>query len=149
MSTALQQLPQMPTTPSMNFSATAANSATNDDANWAAVVERDARLVAGLVALKERLEATQIEVVAGDAMTVAARLAPGAFDIVFLDPPFESGLLAPALERMRTLLAPAGLVYAESADPIDPERARNLGLEMLRAGHAGRVRFHLLQKGGS
>jgi len=113
------------------------------------MVERDARLVAGLVALKERLEAKQIEVVAGDAMTVAARLAPGAFDLVFLDPPFESGLLAPALERMRTLLAPAGLVYAESADPIDPERARNLGLEMLRAGHAGRVRFHLLQKGGS
>ena len=113
------------------------------------MVERQARLVTRLVALKERLAARQVEIVAGDAMTVAARLAPGAFDIVFLDPPFESGLLGPALECMRTLLAPAGLVYAESGAPIDPERARNLGLEVLRAGQAGRVRFHLLQKDGS
>jgi len=84
------------------------------------MVEREARLVTRLVALKERLAARQVEIVAGDAMTVAARLAPGAFDIVFLDPPFESGLLGPALECMRTLLAPAGLVYAESGARSTP-----------------------------
>src|SRR5262249_6660431 len=61
------------------------------------LVERDARLVERLVALKAKLDAKQIEIVAGDALSIAARLAPGSFDIVFLDPPFDAGLLRPAL----------------------------------------------------
>ena len=113
------------------------------------MVERDARLVAGLVALKQRLNASQIEILAGDALAVVARLAPAVFDIVFLDPPFDSDLLLPAIERVRTLLAPDGVLYAESSVPIAPDQARNLGFEVLRAGQAGRVRFHLLLKDGS
>jgi 16S rRNA (guanine966-N2)-methyltransferase len=113
------------------------------------LVEREATLVARLAALKERLDARQVQILAGDALRVAAQLAPAAFDVVFLDPPFDSGLLFPALERVRTLLAPQGLVYAESGAPIAPDQARSLGLEVLRAGQAGQVRFHLLRKDGS
>lgn len=113
------------------------------------LVERDTRLITGLEALKQRLDAKQIEILAGDALVIAARLAPASFDIVFLDPPFEAGLLAPALERTRTLLAPEGLIYVESGEPIADLQTRNLGLEMLREGRAGRVRFHLLHKVGS
>lgn len=113
------------------------------------LVERDTRLLAGLEALKQRLDARQIEILAGDALAIAARLAPASFDIVFLDPPFEAELLAPALERTRTLLAPEGLIYVESGEPIAAPQTRNLGLEVLREGHAGRVRFHLLRKDGS
>jgi len=113
------------------------------------LVERDPRLVERLAALKARLDAKQIEIVAGDAMTIATRLAPGTFDVVFLDPPFGAGLLLPALERVRALLATGGLVYAESGAPIEPELAGNLGLEVVRTGQAGQVRFCLLQKNGS
>jgi 16S rRNA (guanine966-N2)-methyltransferase len=113
------------------------------------LVERDPDLIERLEALKARLDARQIEIVAGDAIGVAARLAPGTFDIVFLDPPFDAGLLFPALEQVRALLAANGLVYAESGAPIDPELAGNLGLKVVRTGQAGRVRFYLLQKNGS
>lgn len=113
------------------------------------LVEHDPRLVARLVALKDRLDARQVEILAGDALTMAARLAPGTFDIIFLDPPFDGGLLLPALERVRALLAPQGLVYAESSVPIGSEQTGNLGLEVLRTGRAGRVWFHLLRKDGS
>jgi len=113
------------------------------------LVERDPDLIERLEALKARLDARQIEIVAGDAMSIAARLAPGTFDIVFLDPPFDAGLLLPALERVRALLVANGLVYAESGAPIEPELAGNLGLEVVRTGQAGRVRFYLLQKNGS
>jgi 16S rRNA (guanine966-N2)-methyltransferase len=113
------------------------------------LVERDPHLVERLAALKAKLDAKQIEIVAGDAMNVAARLAPGTFDIVFLDPPFDAGLLLPALERVRALLATDGLVYAESGTPIESELAGNLGLEVVRTGQAGQVRFCLLQKNGS
>jgi 16S rRNA (guanine(966)-N(2))-methyltransferase RsmD len=113
------------------------------------LVEREPYLVTRLQALKERLDARQVEILNGDALAVAARLAAEAFDIVFLDPPFDSGLLFQALERVRTLLAPHGIVYAESGAPIVPEQARTLGMEVLRAGQAGQVRFHLLRRDGS
>jgi len=113
------------------------------------LVEQRAELVARLEALKGRLGATQIEIVPGDALSVAVRLAPGTFDIVFLDPPFGGGLLWPAVERARTLLAADGLIYVESAELVDAEAARRAGLEVVRAGRAGRVRFHLLRSDGS
>ena len=113
------------------------------------MVERDAGLVARLKALKQRLAADQVQVLAGDAFSVADGLPRGAFDIVFLDPPFDADVLSPAIACARTLLAADGLVYAESDAPIDAEQARNLGFELVRSGKAGRVRFHLLRKDGS
>jgi len=113
------------------------------------LVEQDTRLVARLVELRKRLGAQQIEILTGEALTIAARLPPGGFDIVFLDPPFGSGVLSAALERMPALLAPLGLVYAESDASIEPGRAGELGLTVVRTGRAGKVRFHLLQKDAS
>ncbi len=113
------------------------------------LVEQRAELVARLQALKTRLGAAQVEIVQGDALRVAATLPPNAFDVIFLDPPFDAALLGPALAAVRTLLASEGLVYVESADPVDAEAARLHGLEPVRAGSAGRVRFHLLRKSAS
>jgi len=113
------------------------------------MVERDAGLVARLTALKQRLAAEHVQVLAGDAFSVVDRLPGGTFDIVFLDPPFDAGVLVAAIARARTLLAADGLVYAESDSPIGADQARNLGFELVRSGKAGRVRFHLLRKDGS
>lgn len=110
------------------------------------LVERDPKLAARLRALRDRLGASQIGIVAGDALAVAAQLADRSFDLVFVDPPYDAGLLAPALDAVRRLLAPEGLVYAESDAPIDASQAAAHGYELVRADRAGRVRFHLLRR---
>ena len=74
-----------------------------------------------------------------------ARLPPASFDIVFLDPPFGAGLLWPAVEASRRLLAPGGLLYAETDEPVAADEAAAHGLEPMRSSRAGRVCFHLLR----
>ena len=63
-------------------------------------------------ALQEKLQATQIRVQQGDALLLAGRLTPG-FDLIFIDPPYQSALWERALQTVRPLLAPAGLIYLE------------------------------------
>ncbi len=109
------------------------------------LVERDLRLLANLRALRERLKATGIEVVAGDAFAVAQRLPAASFDLILLDPPFDSGLNEPALKAARRLLARDGLVYLESATEFTATQAAAAGFEIVRAARAGRVHFHLLR----
>jgi len=113
------------------------------------MIEKDPRLVARLAALKERLGAEQIEIRVGDALQAARSLAPRSFDIVFLDPPYDSDLLAPALALTRPLLAEGGLIYAETAMPIRADAAAAHGLAIVRQARAGRVCFHLLRADGS
>lgn len=108
------------------------------------LVERDPDLARGLQALAERLGARQVEVVRGDAFAVAQRLAPASFDLVFLDPPFEAGLMPRALDAACTLLAPGGLVYAESPVALGETDLQARNLVQIRHGQAGRVHFHLL-----
>jgi 16S rRNA G966 N2-methylase RsmD len=98
-----------------------------------------------LQALRERLGASAIDIIAGDALAVAAGLPPRSFDIVFLDPPFDSDLLWSAIDAVRQLLAADGLIYAETDVPIEDSQAAAHGLERLRAARAGRVCFHLLR----
>jgi 16S rRNA (guanine(966)-N(2))-methyltransferase RsmD len=109
------------------------------------LVERDPRVVAALVALRQRLNAVQVEVLAGDAFTAAARFAPASFDIVLLDPPFDAGLQSPALATARRVVNADGFVYLESPAPLTPEAAAAAGFDIVRAERAGRVAFHLLR----
>lgn len=69
-----------------------------------------------------------------------------AFDIIFLDPPYASGLLPRALPLAVKALAPEGLIYLESDQPLGPDQAASAGLEILRADKAGGVHYHLLQR---
>jgi 16S rRNA (guanine(966)-N(2))-methyltransferase RsmD len=109
------------------------------------LVERQPRLLEQLRALKQKLVAAQVEIVAGDALAVAADLPGAGFDVVFLDPPFASGLLWPAIAASMRLLDAGGLIYAESDAPMAPADAGVRGLDIVRAARAGRVCFHLLQ----
>jgi len=69
----------------------------------------------------------------------------GPFDLIFLDPPFASGLQRPALDLVAQLgaLAPGGFCYLES-----PRRAAIAplpeGWVLHRSGTAGEVGYHLL-----
>lgn len=60
----------------------------------------------------------KIEIINHDALRYANTLAKHSFDIIFLDPPFATDLLAPALEMAHPLLSGSGLVYAESPKPL-------------------------------
>ncbi len=118
------------------------------------LVDNNVQAVAALQALQARLGAAAIEVVRSDWEAAVARLAPASFDLVFLDPPFDSGLLPRALAAVRRVLKPNGLIYAETgagtgaaAGPGGP--ADGAGLEVVRAGKAGAVVFQLLRAPGS
>jgi 16S rRNA (guanine(966)-N(2))-methyltransferase RsmD len=110
------------------------------------LLERDAALVAQLLASKERLHAEGVRIERADAVQWMARAAPGAFDLVFLDPPFDMSLAVPAMAAASRIVAAGGFVYVEAPTPIDAEAARASGLEAWRAARAGAVHFHLFRK---
>ncbi len=109
------------------------------------LVERQPQLLQQLRALRDKLAAPQIDIVAGDALALASQLPAGTFDVVFLDPPFDAGLLWPAIKAARRLLTSDGLIYAETDALILSAEAAAQSLELVRAARAGRVDFHLLR----
>jgi 16S rRNA (guanine966-N2)-methyltransferase len=110
------------------------------------LVEQNPALLAQLGRVKQKLSAAQVELVAGDALATARRWPDASFDVVFLDPPFDSPLLAPALAEAARLACPGGLIYVESGAPPDELALTSRGLEIVRSGRAGRVFFHLLRR---
>ncbi len=112
------------------------------------MVERNARAAAQLRANQARLGAKMIEIAEADALRLAANLAPGSFDVVFLDPPFgDEALLTRSLELAAPIVAADGWLYVESGEPVDPASTPALaGWSVVREGKAGAVRYHLLQR---
>ncbi len=106
-------------------------------------VERDRRAAAAIESLAREWDASGIEVFAADALDWLARPV-GAFDIVFLDPPYDAGVLGAAAAALvaHARLAPGARVFVESrardALPALPE-----GWKRLRSGRAGEVGYHL------
>jgi 16S rRNA (guanine966-N2)-methyltransferase len=109
------------------------------------LLERDAQLVRSLQATQQRLQAQGLRIERADALAWMARSEPAAFDLVLLDPPFDSGLAAPALDVARRLLAPGGLIYLEAARALDVDAAAALGLALHRQDRAGAVHYQLLR----
>lgn len=109
------------------------------------LVESNRQLVEHLMHAKRKLAADQVDVVPGDALAVAARWPDASFDIIFVDPPFDSALLAPAVAVAARLVAADGLVYVESGAPLDESMLENRGLKVVRQARAASVHFHLLR----
>jgi 16S rRNA (guanine966-N2)-methyltransferase len=107
------------------------------------LLERDRRLAAGLVESKARLKADQLRIEAADAMAWMARCAPDSFELVFIDPPFDAPLVAPALALAQRLVVPQGFVYVEAGAAL---QAAPEGWRLHRQSRAGAVHFHLLQR---
>lgn len=112
------------------------------------MIERNARAAAQLRANQSRLSARTIEIAEADALRLAASLAPGSFDVVFLDPPFgDTALLTRALAVSTPLVAAGGWLYVESGERLDPAARPELaGWSVVREGKAGVVFYHLLQR---
>ena len=109
------------------------------------LIESNQQLIDQLSQTKRKLAADQIEIVAGDALAAVGRWPEASFEIIFVDPPFDSGLLAPALAAAARLIAPNGLIYAESEAVLNHTLLERHCLQIERAGRAGRVHAYLLR----
>jgi 16S rRNA (guanine966-N2)-methyltransferase len=109
-------------------------------------IERDRENAASLAATAAALAPGRAAVIEADALAWLAG-APEAFDVVFLDPPFGSGLLGEAMRLLesRGWLAGDAFVYierpAKSGPPELPPAWR-----AHRAGRAGAVGYHLARR---
>lgn len=114
--------------------------AASREARSVVMVERNDRVFKALTVSAAALKVQNVELVRGDGIEYVARNRLK-FHVVFLDPPYQSGLLAKALSGVRGCLATDGQVYAESGAPLEP------GPEwtVWRQGKAGGVYFYLLR----
>jgi len=112
------------------------------------MVEKDAHVVECLRQHVATLQALNADVVQADAVDFL-RQTPQPFDIVFLDPPFKSDLIARCAELVETngWIKRGGLVYVEAPSQVDvlPLPAT---WELIRSKKAGQVGYHLAQKTG-
>jgi len=109
----------------------------------AVLVDRAPEAVRLLKANAAKLAAAGAELVRCDALEFLGRPRGMPFDVVFVDPPYASGLQEPVLERLAPHLAPDAVVYVESAAPIAPD-----GWTVLKHGRAGAVSYQLLRRKG-
>lgn len=112
------------------------------------LLEREFRQARSLGESKLRLKADMLRIEATDALSWMRRCAPESFELVFIDPPFGSDLLGPALAAAARLVVPQGYIYLEAAHAYSAEEVAPLGLTVHRHAHAGMVHAHLLQRMG-
>jgi 16S rRNA (guanine966-N2)-methyltransferase len=107
------------------------------------MLENDKLLVRGLDAVKERLKADAVHVTAADALAWMARCAPARFELVLLDPPFDTDLFDAALAAAVAAVVPGGFVYLEAPRQFTQAPA---GFTRHRHLRAGAVHAHLFMR---
>jgi 16S rRNA (guanine966-N2)-methyltransferase len=106
-------------------------------------VDREPQIGRHLLQTLERLGSRDATVVVEDAQRFLSR-PPQPFDVVFLDPPFDSGVLEQVGSRLQGWLSPGAYVYVEC--PAE----RSLAMlparwAVQRTKRAGQVGYHLLR----
>jgi 16S rRNA (guanine966-N2)-methyltransferase len=109
------------------------------------LVERDARVVRVLREQVNRIGASQVQVIEADVLTWLSG-ASHAFDIVFLDPPFRTGLLPGCIQLLESggWLAAVAWVYLEAEHAVQLELPENW--ELYRDRRAGQVGYRLVRR---
>ena len=102
------------------------------------LLENDAGLAKSLEATRQRLGGSMVRIERADALAWMARCAPGRFELVLLDPPFDTDLASPAAAAAASLVCEGGFVYLESGGPL-PEPPPNK-LSGTRADHKSETR---------
>ena len=107
------------------------------------LLESDATLVASLDASRERLGASTLRVQRADARAWLAACASARFELILLDPPFDSGWALSAATAAARLVSDGGFVYVELAVPLAEPPP---GLLPHRSARAGAVHFQLFRR---
>ncbi len=105
------------------------------------MIERDRAALAALEKNRAVLGANQVDILRVDALAwlVGSR---ESFDLIFVDPPFDSGLTGPLLAELGPHLKTGGQAYVEQGrEVVAPP-----GFIIHRSGRAGRSHFALLVK---
>ena len=98
----------------------------------------------------DQLDCSRADCIRGDALKLLAAGNPDdPYDIIFLDPPFDRELLAPACQALQTgyWLAEKALIYVE-ASVRDAELPEYQGWTRFRDKRAGEVRYQLFVREG-
>lgn len=109
------------------------------------LLERDRQLAGHLRQMQARFAATAVQIECADALSWMQRAAPGSYELVFLDPPFEAELFESALGVARPLLSEGGFLYLEANRAFVDASLEPLGLQLWRSAKAGSVHYHLLR----
>jgi 16S rRNA (guanine966-N2)-methyltransferase len=120
--------------------------AASRDAAEVTLLERDAVLARSLSDSKTRLKVDVLQVECADALAWMQRCAPAAFELVFLDPPFDADLSLPALKASARVVVADGFVYLESSRAFEAAELMPLGFALHRHARAGAVHAHLLRR---
>ena len=114
----------------------------------AVLVEKKRERAADLSRQLKPLFGTRIFIQAADALTWLTRQPPQApFDLVFIDPPYDLGLAAPACAALEAaqLLTPDALIYLESRRH-DPAPEVPVGWQCIKEKTGGDVRAQLYRR---
>ena len=107
-------------------------------------VDSDRDIVRHLHATASRLRAEGFDAVMSDALDFLST-GRGTYDVVFLDPPYASNVLAAALNKLAAgWLSPAALVYVEAPADAGVPPLPN-GWSVHRSKSAGQVGYHLVR----
>jgi len=107
------------------------------------LLERDPVLAHSLEATRQRLGGTMVRIERADALAWMAGVAPGRFELVLLDPPFDAGVALPAVAVAAPLACEGGFVYLESGQPLAEPPP---GLVLHRSLKAGAVHAQLFRR---
>jgi 16S rRNA (guanine966-N2)-methyltransferase len=110
------------------------------------LIEQDAQLVAKLQMSKTRLKADSLRIQRGDGVSVLRSQSASSFDVIFIDPPFDSELFLQAIKAAAFVLSSQGAIYLEAPAAWGDALLAPLGLKVIKQGKAGAVHFHLLRK---
>jgi 16S rRNA (guanine966-N2)-methyltransferase len=105
------------------------------------MIERDSKAVSALEKNRALLDASAVEILRVEALAwlVSNR---ETFDLIFVDPPFDSGLSGPVLAELAPHLKSGGHAYVEQGSEVKALP----GFIIHRSGRAGRSHFALLIK---
>jgi len=104
------------------------------------LLEVDAAAVAGLRASRERLQAQAVQVQRAEALRFLEGCAPQRYELILLDPPFDTALGPTAAAAAARLVVPGGFVYLEGRQPLADVPP---GLTLHRSLRAGAVHVQL------
>jgi 16S rRNA (guanine966-N2)-methyltransferase len=104
------------------------------------MVERDPAAFRALEANRDRLSAEAVVLQRTDALEFLRRDRLR-YDVIFLDPPFDTDPWPRLWPLLPEHMAPAALVYCESGKPLEPP----VGWEIWKQARAGEVRYRLLK----
>ena len=105
------------------------------------MVEPNSLALSHLRQLRDKLKLDRVRIHSQDALAVVRRMDASRFDLVLLDPPSGSDLLAQVKPFLTAIVKKGGLVYIESDKPIELSEE----FALLRESKAGMVYFSLFQ----